>query len=136
MKSVQWPAACAAGPSLVLAMLAAGCSSASTNEGTADSGGDDAQAEAGPLNSFCGFPGDTGNSLGVGQFCETVYDCQQNSKATLCTQLGNPNTYFCTFRCDPDAGAGVCGENAICACSGQCGCVPTRCVHHRDGGTD
>jgi len=81
------------------------------------------------LNSNCGHPGDVGNSFGVGKFCQHQSDCAGTPKPTLCTQLGDPNNYFCTIQCsNPDAGAGECGENARCACSGgQCGCYPTSC---------
>ena len=79
--------------------------------------------------SNCGHPGDVGNSFGVGKFCEHQSDCAGTSHPTLCTQLGDPNNYFCTIMCSgPDAGASECGEAASCACSGgQCGCFPDAC---------
>jgi hypothetical protein len=81
------------------------------------------------FNSICGRPGDVGNSLGVGKFCEKITDCSSNTKATLCTTLGSDVSYFCTMTCmEGDAGVGTCGENARCACdNGQCGCFPTAC---------
>lgn len=79
--------------------------------------------------SVCGHPGDVGNSLGVGKFCQKITDCSSNTKATLCTTLGSDVSFFCTLPCAPgDAGAMTCGENARCACEGgQCGCFPTSC---------
>jgi len=43
----------------------------------------------------------------------------------LCTTIGDPNNYFCTFRCKVDAD---CGEDANCQCAaGGCGCFPNAC---------
>src|SRR4051812_19419821 len=60
----------------------------------------------GPL-SRCGKPCDTGNSLGVGQYCTNANNpCGSNSMAKICSALlnaGTPSaddTYFCTFQCD------------------------------------
>lgn len=83
-----------------------------------------------PYHSDCGHPGDTGNSLGVGQFCIHESDCENNTKANLCTQLGDPDNFFCTFPCSAKGPADQCGENAYCACDSQgrgCGCYPSRC---------
>ncbi len=85
--------------------------------------------------SLCGHPGDTGNSLGVGKFCQKISDCNGNTKATLCSVLGSDNTFFCTMTCTPpanDMGSTECGENASCQCgSGSsqsgCGCFPNSC---------
>lgn len=93
------------------------------------------------LLSRCGHPGDTGNSLGVGQFCtNNGPDCSGNSMATLCTALLNgqtpskDDTYFCTFQCMAGDPPGVCGENAACLCNPLgCACVPDRCAP-ADGG--
>jgi hypothetical protein len=83
------------------------------------------------FKSDCGFPGDQGNSLGVGKFCTAqtfVADCGMNSKANLCANLGSDTDFFCTFACSSTGAADQCGENARCACQGgQCGCFPTRC---------
>lgn len=89
--------------------------------------------------SQCGHPGDTGNSLGVGQFCTTFKDC--GGSTNLCSKIGNdpngPNpkdTYFCTiYPCSPDAGTSECGENATCTCGDSggmtgCACTPNRCL--------
>src|SRR5262249_16843905 len=67
------------------------------------------------FRSDCGHPGDTGNSLGVGQFCVHESDCENKTKANLCTQLGDPDNYFCTFPCKAMGPADQCGENARCA---------------------
>jgi hypothetical protein len=115
---------------LALAMAVVGC-------GGSDPGlGDMTVVHDMALNSICGHPGDTGNSLGVGKFCKVIMDCLSNSKATLCSTLGSDNTYFCTMTCTPpanDMGSSECGENAVCTCgSGSaqsgCGCFPTSCI--------
>lgn len=93
------------------------------------------EADMGPDLSFsayseCGRPGDVGNSLGVGRFCRKLSDCSENSGANLCTQLGDPNNYFCTMPCKKDGASDQCGENARCACDSDgrgCGCYPTAC---------
>ena len=75
--------------------------------------------------SNCGHPGDKGNSLGVGKFCQRLLDCSDNVKAFLCTTIADPDNYFCTFRCKIDAD---CGEDANCQCAaGGCGCFPNAC---------
>ena len=112
--------------------LAFGCSStSSTGAGPADATDE--------LYSKCGQPGDQGNSLGLGQFCNVITDCSNTTQAHLCSSLGNPDTHFCTFRCmaadaaTPDGAAAFptdCGSGATCSCdtSGQCGCVPNACL--------
>ncbi len=119
---------------LAIAGVASSCSSTATPgaPATLDAAtGADAAPDA-PFKSNCGKPGDKGNSLGVGKFCQqTIADCGENPKARLCTTL-DPNGadhYFCTFRCDPATDPpNVCGEQARCACSaGGCGCFPTQC---------
>lgn len=79
------------------------------------------------FRSNCGQPGEGGNSLGVGQFCQKSSDCRMNAKATLCTTIADPDNYFCTFPCSKNGPPDQCGENARCACQGSCGCFPTRC---------
>lgn len=119
----------------VVAALAGGaaavaCSSETTSQPGSDAGGG-SDAFVWDAKSNCGRPGDKGNSLGVGQFCVNISDCETNSKARLCTTFGDPENYFCTFRCSPDADPpNVCGESARCACNDKgsaCGCFPTRC---------
>ena len=126
----------------ILALLLAACGSSSDQK---DAGADLA-VPAGPdmsLLSRCGHPGDTGNSLGVGQFCTNQGpDCSGNSKATLCSALVNGQTpsptdsYFCSFQCQMTDPPGTCGENAACLCNsaGACACVPSRCIA-TDAGT-
>lgn len=103
--------------------LAAGC-------------GDDAGAgvpDAGPADGFastCGQPGDPGNELGVGHFCQTLLDCGDTAEAPLCSNIGDETTWFCTKTCaNEDAGVEVCGTGATCTCgNGGCGCTPTSCL--------
>ena len=94
---------------------------------------------AGPV-SACGHPGEPPvNSTGVGTFCQSLDDCKvtaTNPKAFLCSNIGDPTTYFCTFQCHNVPGE--CGANALCSCQGagtsRCGCVPAKCLPP-DGGT-
>src|SRR5438876_12197058 len=62
--------------------------------------GEPPDLRAGPdLTGFmseCGQPGDEGNELGVGRFCTSQDDCANNTRATLCSHLIRPNSYFCT----------------------------------------
>ncbi|HEX4509538.1 MAG TPA: hypothetical protein VH328_05645 [Burkholderiaceae bacterium] len=93
--------------------------------------------------SSCGFPGDKGvNSLGVGLFCMSLVDCEAPDgsmgwKATLCSNLGDPTSHFCTFQCDPATvnTQGECGDGATCVCGDiGCGCTPHACVPKPDAG--
>lgn len=122
-----------------IAAVFAGCSS-DEKTATPTEAGTQPVSDAGfDVKSSCGHPGDQGNSLGVGLFCVNISDCENNTKAKLCTTFGDPENFFCTFRCDKDAGDGVCGENARCACNASgtaCGCYPTRCDEPDDGGGD
>jgi len=80
------------------------------------------------LDSFCGYPGDTGNELGVGQFCTLLSDCSANAGAHLCATAGNMQAHFCTKTCVMGSDA-ACGTNAMCVCQGTaCGCTPTSCL--------
>lgn len=120
-----------------MALATVACGSTTTTPAT---GNGKADMRAGADMSFrsdCGHPGDKGNSLGVGMFCDTLDACSNNSKATLCTILGDPDNFFCTFRCDANGAANQCGENARCACNGgPCGCFPTACDPPSDGGPE
>ncbi len=80
--------------------------------------------------SFCGQPGDPGNEIGVGKFCNTISDCSGNGMATICATLGDPDAHFCTRTCqNEDAGVAVCGTGATCVCAGAgCGCTPNSCL--------
>ena len=126
-----------AGSGILGAGLAVGCSS-SSGGAAADAGGGDECAE---IDSQCGQPCDLGNSLGVGQFCNHITECENTPLAHLCSSLGSLTTHFCTFRCSsPDAALGGqdgglpfptdCGEGATCTCdnTGNCGCTPTVCL--------
>jgi hypothetical protein len=85
------------------------------------------------VTSCCGKPGDTGNNLGVGKYCMTLADCNNNGMATLCSSLGNTDkrkTFFCTFLCQ--MGMTNCGTGATCACDpmnpSNCACTPNMCI--------
>ncbi len=122
---------------VTLLATAAACSSSSS--GTTTSGGDagkvkDTGVDAVSL-SECGHPGDKGNELGVGKFCQTVADCSSNSKATLCTTIADNVNFFCTASCSAGGAADQCGTAASCACQGgQCGCHPDACGGAIDSG--
>ncbi len=85
-------------------------------------------AQPDTFSSTCGKPGDTGNELGVGKFCTNLGEC--NGTAPLCSNVGDPTTYFCTRTCHLDAGVDQCGANASCECGGgaTCGCTPIACL--------
>jgi hypothetical protein len=92
--------------------------------------------DAGPT-SICGNPGDHGNALGVGSFCNTVDDCANNTRANVCATVGNGEAHFCTITCDPcTSPPDFCGTNAGCLCGPLgCGCTPTSCIMRlADGG--
>jgi hypothetical protein len=77
----------------------------------------------------CGHPGDTGNSKGVGKYCQSNADC--SPPAGFCTaEVGKG--HMCTIiNCDPMKDpVSECGDQgALCRCSGLgCGCVPGRCI--------
>jgi len=134
----------AAGACAVIAFapVVACSSSSSTTPSPPDSGsGDDDSGNPGlpdPSNSICGHPGDQGNSVGVGKFCQSSADCSDNTKATLCAIIGDDRSFFCTFVCHQDGPPDQCGEDAECACQGPCGCFPKKCDDRPadDGGTD
>lgn len=100
-----------------------------------DGDGEGEHADAGEHaepESCCGFPGDSGNSLGVGRFCETNEQCE-GTAATFCSSAENGQTdhqsFYCTLGCDPDDGTNPCGEGAVCACEEVgCGCTPVSCI--------
>jgi hypothetical protein len=139
---------------VLLPFVLAACSSSSSSGGTGDAatgdsggGGDSTAADTGggptdvQVDSFCGHPGDMGNSIGVGKFCLSSNDCT-GSQAHLCSNLGGPGTNFCTTTCmppPPDGGAAdggnPCAENATCECQGGlCGCTPNSCLGPMPGG--
>jgi len=143
---------------LVAAALAAAVSCSGSNNPTPDAGAvpdagptpdagvtpDAGPPDAGPF-SACGHPGDQGNAIGVGKYCQQISDCP--GTAQICTTIQNglqpPNmqSYFCTTSCDCTTS---CGSNALCVCtSAGCGCVPSTCsalipdggILHCDAGT-
>jgi hypothetical protein len=148
----RWGAAARLIAALALAVTPA-CSSsdngsssgtdASTDGATHDgSTSNDADAVA---DTGCTKPGDPGNSLGVGKYCDLLGDCSDTVDAHICATLGDPTAHFCTKTCTrPDAGGdassdasetgadggvGECGENATCACdTAGCGCTPNVCL--------
>ena len=114
---------------LVVAAVAAACTFAcSSSKSTAKP---DAKATVDAFYSTCGQPGDPGNDVGVGKFCQSLSDCLGNGSATLCSILGDNTTFFCTFTCSSTGSAGQCGSNAMCTCnsSNQCGCTPNSCLN-------
>jgi hypothetical protein len=111
-------------------LVALGCSSSKTPVPV-----DAPKATVDAFSSLCGHPGDVGNELGVGLFCEKLDDCANNTKATICSSLGNDpanpsqNAFFCTLECTQTSPAGFCGTNAACMCgSAGCGCAPNTCT--------
>ncbi|MBL9006061.1 MAG: hypothetical protein JNJ46_17540 [Myxococcales bacterium] len=92
------------------------------------------------FTSCCGKVGDTGNSKGVGQFCIEHTDCPSGTKeASLCSfaAAAQKRAYFCTFPCNPDMGATVCGEGAVCqfdTAFQAYGCVPSACLANLPAG--
>jgi hypothetical protein len=83
------------------------------------------------MQSVCGHPGDTGNSLGVGKYCQTSADCAGKMASACSTIMPPPQgpAFFCTMLCDINSTTNMCGENATCTClsPGVCGCVPDTC---------
>jgi hypothetical protein len=77
--------------------------------------------------TLCGNPGDVGNEIGVGKYCEGIGDC--GGEAWLCSDIGDPNTHFCTKTCEMGS-TDQCGTGAECVCndSNQCGCTPSVCL--------
>jgi hypothetical protein len=107
---------------LVVAVLLAGaCGS-----------GSKAQPPDMAYSSSCGFPGDKGNELGVGLFCQSLSsgECSGNGMAGLCSSLGDPTSHFCTFVCHSTDPPGTCGSGAVCVCQSGlgCGCTPVKCA--------
>jgi len=93
--------------------------------------GDDGEAAPDAFVTICGNPGDTGNELGIGQYCEILGDCINTVNAPLCSTAGDPQAHFCTTTCNPDSDAGPsnCGTGATCECgNGGCGCTPDVCL--------
>jgi len=109
---------------LAFALVAAAC------------GGDDGatkyrDAAIDAFESECGQPGDMGNELGIGAFCDpgNQPDIHCPSTAPLCSIIGDETTHFCTKTC-PMNSTTACGTGAECTCnsSNQCGCTPSVCL--------
>ena len=81
--------------------------------------------------SNCGHPGDQGNELGIGKFCDSQAsgECSTTMSAPLCSALGDNTTHFCTKTCTMGSTT-QCGTATMCVCNGsnQCGCTPTVCL--------
>jgi hypothetical protein len=78
--------------------------------------------------SCCGVPGNPGNELGVGKFCQNSTDCA-GEKANICAATFASGLNFCTQVCTMGGGNGQCGSGAQCQCGmGQCACIPGECV--------
>ncbi len=122
---------------LALVFVFAGCSGSSTGtppKPDAHAASQQPDAAAPGVDAFastCGKPGDTGNELGVGKFCTTLTDCENNGSAGLCSNLGDSTTFFCTKFCAVATGAADCGTNTTCTCNSQnqCGCTPNACLN-------
>ena len=79
------------------------------------------------LSKVCGTPGDDGNDIGVGKYCNQISDCS-GLGAGICAILGDPNAHFCTKTCTQGS-TDACGADATCSCQGgACGCVPNTCL--------
>ena len=73
----------------------------------------------------CNDPRNTGNSVGVGKYCNDSSQC--GGSAIFCATLGDPTEHFCTMPCTQ--GQTNCGSGATCQCQGtSCGCTPDVCV--------
>jgi hypothetical protein len=130
----------------LLLCLAGGCDDDTTAPADAsiDASASKEDLSAPAMLSQCGHPGDTGNSLGVGEYCVTSDgpSCPAGKKANACSAIVNDpakpspdDSYFCTFFCSATDPPGTCGEDARCICRGvQCICIPNRC-NNTDAGT-
>jgi hypothetical protein len=109
---------------MALAVAAAVACSSSDDKKTPD-----AASTSDAFQSACGHPGDTGNEMMIGKFCQSFGDCPQT--APLCSVIGDPTTHFCTRTCSGSgSGSAQCGTNTTCTCnaSNQCGCTPNSCL--------
>jgi hypothetical protein len=83
---------------------------------------------AGIPTSCCSAPGNPGNELGVGKFCQDSLDCT-GQPANICATTFAPGLNFCTQACTMNGGNAQCGSGADCQCAmGQCACVPGECT--------
>lgn len=120
-------------PFLLFVIVSAAFACSTPSDGAKKDAG--SSTDAGGTFSACGVPGQVGNEIGVGQYCELITDC---SGQTLCSSLVNDpdnepqrNTFVCVLPCDPCTDpVGFCGSGASCVCQealGGCGCFPTAC---------
>lgn len=107
---------------MIALAVAMACSSSS------DKKTPDAAVTVDAFASTCGHPGDTGNELMIGKFCQSFSDCPQS--APLCSIIGDATTHFCTRTCQGSGSNATCGTNTTCTCnsSNQCGCTPNSCL--------
>jgi hypothetical protein len=125
--------------SVVLVLCLVGCGSPG---GPSNAGPDlSAAAPAGPdMQPFsaCGHPGDVGNNLGIGKYCDlSNLSCGFGIEcsALFNSQLpADQQTYFCTKGCGLQTSATTpdpavdCGTGARCQCNATaCACVPLAC---------
>jgi hypothetical protein len=119
---------------ILAACVGLACSSSETQSGTtpAPTQSSKAGTDPAPTASKCGQPGDKGNALGVGKYCNSVADCKGTPEAPLCSIAGDKDTHFCTKLCDAKGDiAKECGSaDMTCACDnvGNCGCTPKKCT--------
>ena len=108
---------------LLIVVVAAAC-------GGDDSSSQQRDAAIDADMSICGHPGDMGNELGIGKFCESFSECASTPEAPLCSKVGDPQTHFCTKTCSATGPANQCGTDTMCTCNStnQCGCTPTACL--------
>ena len=111
---------------LVVVLIALGVAMACSSSG--DKKSPDAASTIDAFASTCGHPGDTGNELMIGKFCQSFGDCPQS--APLCSIIGDSTTHFCTRTCQGSGSNAQCGTNTTCTCnsSNQCGCTPNSCL--------
>lgn len=77
-----------------------------------------------PREDGCAQPGDTGNDLGVGRYCEETSDCAGQT-ANFCIANFSSENYCTVILCQSDD---ECGEGATCVESGPgSACVPVAC---------
>ena len=94
----------------------------------APSGADMAVGAADLLfDTSCGRPGNVGNALGVGRFCESFGECSVTPLARICAAIDDPRKHFCTMVCDPKMPS-ACGDGATCRCEQLCLCTPAACA--------
>jgi hypothetical protein len=82
------------------------------------------------LLGMCAAPGDPGNSVGVGRFCQSASDCAAFPN-TMCLGQVLKGADFCTLLCTSPQDTS-CRENAVCLCDpsavGNCACIPAKCA--------